>query len=168
MNDKNLIRRCKALAVHACANWRDHECLARDCPCDMAQPRYATIHDGAISCDYFLKSVLPLDKELNRLVCCSILVDEERTQPNIRFCTVCGSAFVPTSPRQKYCSIPSFPSPQMTVSNLSWITSGRSNTAHCRSSASVMTTSISRARSYPARPSSVALTHRTVKPTALL
>lgn len=36
MNDKNLIRRCKALAVHACANWRDHECLARDCPCDMA------------------------------------------------------------------------------------------------------------------------------------
>ena len=41
MNDKNLIRRCKALAAHACANWRDHECLVRDCPCDMIHPRYS-------------------------------------------------------------------------------------------------------------------------------
>ena len=104
MNDKNLIRRCKTLAAHACANWRNHECIARDCPCDMANPRYATIHDGALNCDYFLKSVLPLDTELNRLVWRSILGDEERAQPNIRFCTVCGSAFVPTSPRQKYCN----------------------------------------------------------------
>ena len=105
MNDKNLIRRCKALAAHACANWRNHECLVRDCPCDMIHPRYATIHDGAINCDYFLKSVLPLDTELNRLVWRSILIDEEHAHPNIRFCTICGSAFVPTSPRQKYCSI---------------------------------------------------------------
>lgn len=105
MNDKNLTRRCKTLAVHACANWRNHECLARDCPCDMANPRYATIHDGALNCDYFLKSVLPLDTELNRLVWRSILGDEERAQPRIRFCTICGSAYVPTSPRQKYCSI---------------------------------------------------------------
>lgn len=105
MNDKNLIRRCKALAAHDCANWRDHECLARDCPCDMVPMRYATFHDGAISCDYFLTSVLPLDTELNRLVWRSILGDEERAQPNIRFCTVCGNAFIPTSPRQKYCSL---------------------------------------------------------------
>ena len=104
MNDKNLIRRCKALAAHACANWRDHECLVRDCPCDMIHPRYATIHDGAINCDYFLKSVLPLDKELSRLIWHSILIDEEHAHPNIRFCTSGGSAFVPTSPRQKYCS----------------------------------------------------------------
>lgn len=103
MNDKNLIRRCKALAVHACANWRDHECLARDCPCDMANPRYATIHDGALNCDYFLSSVLPLDKELNRLVWCSIFGDGEHSQPHIRFCTTCGSAYIPTSPRQRYC-----------------------------------------------------------------
>ena len=103
MNDKNLIRRCKALAVHACANWRDHECLARDCPCDMVTPRYATIHDGAISCDYFLSSVLPLDRELSRLIWYSILGDEERAHPNSRFCSICGSAFVPTSPRQRYC-----------------------------------------------------------------
>ena len=104
MNDKNLIRRCKALAAHACANWRNHECLVRDCPCDMIHPRYATIHDGAINFDYFLKSVLPLDKELSRLIWHSILIDEEHAHPNIRFCTICGSAFVPTSPRQKYCS----------------------------------------------------------------
>lgn len=103
MNDKNLIRRCKVLAAHACANWRSHECLARDCPCDMINPRYATIHDGAVNCDYFLESVLPLDKELNRLVWCSILGDEECAQPYIRFCTVCGSAYIPTSPRQRYC-----------------------------------------------------------------
>ena len=104
MNDKNLIRRCKALAAHACANWRNHECLVRDCPCDMIHPRYATIHDGAINFDYFLKSVLPLDKELSRLIWHSILIDEEHAHPNIRFCTICGSSFVPTSPRQKYCS----------------------------------------------------------------
>ena len=104
MNDKNLIRRCKALAAHACANWRDHECLVRDCPCDMIHPRYATIHDGAINCDYFLSSVLPLDRELSRLVWRIILEDEERAHPNIRFCTICGSALVPTSPRQKYSS----------------------------------------------------------------
>ena len=103
MNDKNLIRRCKTLAAHACANWRNHVCIARDYPCDIANPRYATIHDGAISCDYFLSSVLPLDKELNRPVWCSIFGDEERTQPSIRFCTTCGSAYIPTSPRQKYC-----------------------------------------------------------------
>lgn len=36
-----------------------------DHDCNVINPRYPTVQDGAIGCDYFLQCVLPLDPELN-------------------------------------------------------------------------------------------------------
>ena len=77
--DENQIRKqLQRLAVQECANYMDGMCVEEDRPCHVLLPQY-TIHDGAIGCDYFLEAVLPLDKEMNRVVWAKI--DEPHWAP---------------------------------------------------------------------------------------
>ena len=47
------------------ANWQDGFCVPDDCPCRVINPRYSTIHDGCIDCDWFVKAVLPREPDLH-------------------------------------------------------------------------------------------------------
>lgn len=104
MKDRNLLRRCKALAEKECAFYDQHTCLHDEHPCHVINPRHDTVHNGAVDCDEFLRDVLPLDQELHKLVWNEIYSDPAKDARNRRNCTVCGAAFVPSSPRQKYCA----------------------------------------------------------------
>lgn len=110
--DETQIRKqLQRLAVQECANYMDGMCVEEDRPCHVLLPQY-TIHDGAIGCDYFLEAVLPLDKELNRVVWAKIdephwapwIVEEDaETGAQLHHCCECGKVYRPASNRQKYC-----------------------------------------------------------------
>lgn len=105
--DSKLIRKCIDFAKANCASYINGTCVCDDCPCHVVNPKYATIADGAVSCDYFLDAVLPANPELDRLVKNEIYYgnDEDRSSANnVMNCSLCGHPFVPNSPRQKYCS----------------------------------------------------------------
>ena len=106
-------KQLQRLAVQECANYMDGMCVEEDRPCHVLLPQY-TIHDGAIGCDYFLEAVLPLDKELNRVVWAKIdephwapwIVEEDaETGAQLHHCCECGKVYLPASNRQKYCSL---------------------------------------------------------------
>ena len=103
MEDKIIIRRCKALAEKECANCCDHWCLPEDRPCHVINDRYPSIHDGAIDCDYFMDVVLCGNAELNKLVQHELRKDLLSAATNCRTCERCGDPYVPASPHQKYC-----------------------------------------------------------------
>lgn len=103
MEVKKLIHQCKLLAAKECANYDNRLCLPEDRPCHVINTRYATIHDGAIDCDWFLEAVLPGSAELNRLVWHELLNETVQPVSGTRKCERCGEPYVPASPRQKYC-----------------------------------------------------------------
>jgi len=101
--NKQLIRQIKTLAHKECCNYVDGKCVY-DHNCYVINPRYPTVHDGAIDCDYFLESVLPLEPELKKNVWAELLHDEDMTLPPEKNCARCGQPFVPGSNRQQYCA----------------------------------------------------------------
>ena len=102
MNNQ-LIRRIRTLAHKECCNYIDGGCLERRL-CTVINPRYPSVQDGAIDCDYFLECVLPLDPELNKAVWAELLRDEDMAPPRERVCALCGQPFLPNSSTHKYCS----------------------------------------------------------------
>lgn len=105
MEDKEIIRQCKSLAQNECANYYDRLCLLEDHPCHVINSRYATIHDGAIDCDWFMEAVLPGYAELSKLVRHELLSETVSAASGLRKCERCGESFIPSSPRQKYCVV---------------------------------------------------------------
>lgn len=99
---KQLIRQVKTLAQKECCNYYDGKCVY-DHPCTVINPRYPTIQDGAIDCDYFLECVLPIDPALNKSVWAELLREEDMARPLEKNCVSCGQPFLPNSNRQQYC-----------------------------------------------------------------
>lgn len=81
MTEKQIIKSIKALARGECANYQNGMCLETDQRCHLINPRYDSIRDGMIDCDYFLECVLPADWDLNDLVSYALWYcpDEDRT-----------------------------------------------------------------------------------------
>ena len=102
--DNQIIRSAKRLAQSECANYSNGSCLLDECPCYAVNPAYGTIHDGAISCDYFLKAVQPVDQELNTAVWHEIFREEGSAGEGWKACVRCHKPFVPDSNRQRYCA----------------------------------------------------------------
>ncbi len=92
MDDAKLKKACLALAKAECANYYDGQCVPKDCPCFVYEPR------GWV-CTWFFNAVLPLDQELQ------VFVNQKMTEsPKTgKQCAVCGKRFIPTSNRQNYC-----------------------------------------------------------------
>ena len=65
--ERQMIRQIRTLAHKECCNYIDGKCICHG-NFTVINPRYPSIHDGAIDCDYFLECVLPIDPELNRIV----------------------------------------------------------------------------------------------------
>ena len=103
MENKKIIRQCKSLAEKECANYCGRLCLPEHQPCHVINSHYATIHDGAIDCDWFMDAVLPRAAELNKLVWRELLNGTVSAVSVTRKCERCGEPYVPSSPRQKYC-----------------------------------------------------------------
>ena len=119
MKKCDLKKRCCKLAKDECANIFDGLCLDPDLVCGN-EPRCAvcsnsfSVHDGAIVCDYFLRSILPHVPELYQLVWAEInrqpdnldgSTDEKQSigTPQVKQCALCGRSFLPGSNRSKYC-----------------------------------------------------------------
>ena len=75
--ERQMIRQIRTLAHKECCNYIDGTCIYHG-NCTVINPRYASIHDGAIDCDDMIR-------------------------PDERTCACCGAAFVPGSSRQQYC-----------------------------------------------------------------
>lgn len=103
MEDKKIIRQCRSLAEKECANYSDRLCLPEDRTCHVINSQYATIQEGAIDCDWFIKAVLPNSVELNKLVWHELFSGISSKVSDTRKCERCGEPYVPSSPRQKYC-----------------------------------------------------------------
>lgn len=103
MNDKMILKRVTILAKGECANYHGGLCSPEDCKCHVVNPRWPTISEGAIACDYFMDAVLPADRELTKLVWNELTGEDGPTRSTSRICEICGKAYVPTSHRQKYC-----------------------------------------------------------------
>lgn len=97
-----LIRKIRILANRECCNYIDGKCI-EERACTVTNPRYPSIHDGAVDCDYFLGCVLPTDSELNQIIWAELLREEDVIRPNEKVCAWCGGAFVPNICRQQYC-----------------------------------------------------------------
>ena len=69
-----LIRKIRTLGHKECCNFIDEKCI-EDRACAVINPRYPTIHDGAVDCDYFLECVLPASWELNDLIAYALWYD---------------------------------------------------------------------------------------------
>ena len=65
--DARILTRCVALARNECCNYWHGLCRETDEKCHLISA-YPSIHDGAIDCDWFLRAVLPRDKELHKIV----------------------------------------------------------------------------------------------------
>ena len=102
--DNHIIRSVKLLAQKECANYANGTCLPEDHPCHVINPAYKTIHDGAVNCDYFLSTVLPLQPELNTGLWHEILREEDQTGEGWKQCGRCHKPFIPGCNRQHYCA----------------------------------------------------------------
>ncbi len=110
--DTGILTRCISLARKECCNYWHGLCRETDEKCHLISA-YPTIHDGALDCDWFLTSVLPQDRELNRLVRHELEKEETlyedddapaAEEPTLRCCAICGKEFLPVTNNQKYCS----------------------------------------------------------------
>ena len=120
--DDEIKRWCVRQAKKECAYCIDGKCFDPDLlfrdgqtdepPCFAVTAKYS-IADGGIACDWFLLNVLPLDKELNRLVwaeinktapCLYDMDEPPSTENKGKACALCGKPFIPSSNRQRYCT----------------------------------------------------------------
>lgn len=85
-----------------------------DRPCDAISSTY-TIHDGGISCEWFMNAVLPTNESLYAAVMTELMKTENApwvkgvgesytAQPVLKACCLCGKPFLPGSNRAKYCA----------------------------------------------------------------
>ena len=102
--DKQLTQKAKQLARKECANLMDGTCIEYDEPCFLISPKYDSIHDGAIDCDYFLLAVLPLQPDLQKAIWAEIYSEDGTVSSVMKNCAICGKPFIPTSNRQKFCT----------------------------------------------------------------
>ena len=65
MTEKQILKSIKALAAGECANYHGGFCAETDRRCHLINPKYDSIRDGMIDCDYFLECVLPANWELS-------------------------------------------------------------------------------------------------------
>ena len=103
-HDKEIITGAKQLARKECANWQDGNCVPDDCPCRLINPRYSTVHDGCIDCDWFVKAVLPREQDLHTAYWHEIFREESDAGEGWKNCARCHKPFIPVSNRQKYCT----------------------------------------------------------------
>ena len=54
MTEKQILKSIKALAAGECANYHGGFCAETDRRCHLINPKYDSIRDGMIDCDYFL------------------------------------------------------------------------------------------------------------------
>ena len=85
--DYQQARKVHKLIRKECCNCVNGNCVLLDDTCMQLNSIYN------IYCNYFLRAVLPLDKNLHAELCSK---DAKR-------CEVCGKYFTPRSNRQKYC-----------------------------------------------------------------
>ena len=102
--DKQLTQKAKQLARKECANLMDGTCVEYDEPCFLISPKYDSIHDGVIDCDYFLLAVLPLQPDLQKAIWAEVYSEDGTVSSVMKNCAICGKTFIPTSNRQKFCS----------------------------------------------------------------
>ncbi len=102
--EKQILRRVKRLIQEKCADYVRGSCLANDGPCDAVHSKFATIHNGAIPCDYFLRSVLPSDPEMHSVILHEIYRQDDEAGEGMKDCARCHKPFIPACNRQKYCT----------------------------------------------------------------
>ena len=85
--DYNQARQVHKLIRKECCNCVENNCVLMDDVCVQL------ISQHNIYCNYFLRAVLPLDKNLSA----------ELLSKDAKRCEVCGNYFAPRSNRQKYC-----------------------------------------------------------------
>lgn len=105
MNDKQLLKRVTVLAKAECCNMHGKDCIWDECRCHLINPRYATIEEGAIDCDWFMQAVLPQDKELERQIWQNLTGEDGPSRSRFRLCERCRNSFLPLSNRQKFCAV---------------------------------------------------------------
>jgi len=111
MTEKKILSSLKALAKEECANYRNGFCLETDERCHLVNPRYPTIHDGTVDCDYFMDCVLPPSWDLNDAVSYALWAeeslfedeDEGKMPVGMKQCEMCGNPFIYSNNRQRYC-----------------------------------------------------------------
>ena len=101
--DKQVLRRIRRLAETDCANFSKGNCLEKDVSCDVTHEQFSSIHNGIITCDYFLEAVLPTDPELSSLIWFEILRADDEAGEGWKQCVRCHKPFIPVCNRQKFC-----------------------------------------------------------------
>lgn len=84
------------LIKDGCTNYSGGNCAPLDCPCVQMNSRETFQNDGKLLCNYFVRSVLPTDQELEART--------TRRFDDLKQCASCGVQFAPSSNRAKYCS----------------------------------------------------------------
>ena len=101
--DDQIMRGVKQLARKECANYAESSCLLDDCPCQVLNPAYKTIHDGAVNCDHFIFVIQPQQPELNKAFWHEICREEDEVGKAWKECARCHRTFIPGSNRQRLC-----------------------------------------------------------------
>ena len=78
-------------------------CLPQDRPCHVLNPLWGEKDHRPVACKWFLNSVLPLDPRLESVVRRQQEGSEIAIGENVKTCADCGSEFIPTNNRQRYC-----------------------------------------------------------------
>jgi len=103
MNDKQLKTRVEAMAKAECCNLHGKECIWDECRCHLINPKWDTIAEGMIDCDWFMRAVLPRDKELEKMIWQNLTGADGPARSRYRLCERCHNSYLPNSPRQKFC-----------------------------------------------------------------
>lgn len=98
--DRRLQQQCKQFAVAECANMKEGKCIPEDCACHLIHPRYPSIQDGALDCDWFFEAVLPAFPELYEEVMAQLMLPfNSCSAENEKKCLCCGAPFLPAGNR---------------------------------------------------------------------
>ena len=106
-DDKELQKRCMDWAKRECANYYNGNCILEETACHVLNPRYPTLQEGTLDCDYFRFAVLPafpaLQEDVEILIHLPVEMEDENSLPE-KHCLRCGEMFTPTSNRQQHCA----------------------------------------------------------------
>ena len=105
--DQQLQKQCKAWARAECGNYVSGRCVEEDRDCHLINPRYPTIQEGAIDCDWFIHAVLPTFEALQEDIDILTHMPIEEYEDGLpkRACVKCGVMFQPASNRQENCPV---------------------------------------------------------------
>ncbi|MBR3873006.1 MAG: hypothetical protein IKJ26_02440 [Clostridia bacterium] len=92
------------MARNQCSCFDSGQCIPQDRPCHVINRLWPERDKRPIACKWFLDGVLPLDKELEKIVRSMqdglAAPDANTAKP----CAACKRPFQPSSNRQQYCS----------------------------------------------------------------